>query len=294
VPESSSSPTGLPRRAQNNRRRPSKARLDEWKTLLDEAADRYERPDFLDADPLGIPHRYSAPEDIATAGFFAATLAWGNRASIIRSCDNLLDRMDRAPAAFVREASDRDLAALDGFVHRTFQSEDAQRFVRCLRSLERDGGLEGAFTAAFKASGGQDGSEAKGLAVPDMGAALHRFKLRFFADEEPGRTVKHVADPAKGSAAKRLCMYLRWMVRSDHRGVDFGLWKDIPTSALRLPLDVHTASVSRALGLLKRKGNDWKAVEEVTEALRWLDAEDPVRYDFALFGMGVNGALAPL
>ncbi len=290
MPESSSSPKRRPRRPQNNRRRPSKARLDEWKTLLDEAADRYEQPDFLEADPLGIPHRFSAPEDIATAGFFAATLAWGNRASIIRSCDNLLDRMDGAPAAFVREASDRDLAVLDGFVHRTFQSEDAKRFVRCLRSLERDGGLEGAFTAAFA---GQDGTGI-GTGVPDMGAALHRFKLRFFADEAPDRTVKHVADPAKGSAAKRLCMYLRWMVRSNHRGVDFGLWNGIPSSALRLPLDVHTASVSRALGLLQRKGNDWKAVEEVTEALRWLDAEDPVRYDFALFGMGVNGALTPL
>ena len=148
------------------------------------------------------------------AGFFAATLAWGNRASIIRSCDNLMDRMDGAPAAFVREATDRELAVLDGFVHRTFQSEDAKRFVRCLRSLERDGGLEGAFTQAFRDS---EGAQAE-AAVPDMGAALHRFKLRFFADEAPDRTVKHVADPAKGSAAKRLCMYLRWMVRSNHRG----------------------------------------------------------------------------
>jgi len=289
VPDSSSSPTGRPRRPQNHRRRPSRARLDQWKFLLDEAADRYEQPDFLDADPLGIPHRFEAPDDIAAAGFFAATLAWGNRASIIRSCDNLMDRMDGAPAAFVREATDRELAVLDGFVHRTFQSEDAKRFVRCLRSLERDGGLEGAFTQAFRDS---EGAQAE-AAVPDMGAALHRFKLRFFADEAPDRTVKHVADPAKGSAAKRLCMYLRWMVRSNHRGVDFGLWQGIPPSALRLPLDVHTASVSRALGLLKRKGNDWKAVEEVTTALRWLDPEDPVRYDFALFGMGVNGALAP-
>ena len=145
MPESSSSPTGRPRRPQNNRRRPSKARLDEWKTLLDEAADRYEQPDFLDADPLGIPHRFSAPEDIAVAGFFAATLAWGNRKSILRSCDELLDRMDGAPADFVRSATAKDLDVLDGFVHRTFQAEDAKRFVRCLQSLERDRGLKGPF-----------------------------------------------------------------------------------------------------------------------------------------------------
>lgn len=257
--------------------------------MLDEAADRYERPDFLEDDPLGIPHRFSDPEDIAIAGFLAATLAWGNRKSILRSCDDLIDRMDGAPAEFIRGAGPEALSAMKGFVHRTFQEEDARRFVRCLQSLQRDGGLEGVFTDAFTAAaaGGDAG-------VPDLGRALHLFKARFFLDEPAGRTAKHVADPAKGSAAKRLCMYLRWMVRSDHRGVDFGLWKGIPPSALRLPLDVHTAGVSRAIGLLKRKANDWQAVEEVTAALRWLDADDPVRYDFALFGMGVNGALDPL
>ena len=258
--------------------------------MLDEAADRYERRDFLEADPLGVPHRFSAPEDIAVAGFLAASLAWGNRKSILRSCDDLLDRMDGAPAEFVRNAQPADLKAFDGFVHRTFQAADAKRFIRCLQSLERDGGLEGAFTAAFAQAPPTEGVPG----VPDMGVALHLFKARFFADEPADRTVKHVADPAKGSAAKRLCMYLRWMVRSDRRGVDFGLWKGISPAALRLPLDVHTAGVSRAIGLLKRKANDWRAVEEVTQALRWIDAEDPVRYDFALFGMGVNGALEPL
>lgn len=287
MPESSSSPARRQRRPENKRRRPSPRRLEEWKSLLDEAADRYERPDFLDADPLGIPHRFSAPADVAIAGFFAATLAWGNRKSILRSCDDLLDRMDGAPADFVQGATARELSVLDGFVHRTFQGEDAKRFVRCLQSLERDGGLEGAFQAAFSAAPAADNTRD----VADLGAALHLFKQRFFQDEPAGRTVKHVADPAKGSAAKRLCMYLRWMVRSPHRGVDFGLWSGIPPAALRLPLDVHTAGVSRALGLLQRKANDWRAVEEVTQALRWMDPEDPVRYDFALFGMGVNGAL---
>jgi uncharacterized protein (TIGR02757 family) len=261
-----------------------------WRDMLDEAADRYERPDFLDADPLGIPHRFSDPEDIAIAGFLAATLAWGNRKSILRSCDDLMDRMDGAPADFIRDANPRELEVMNGFVHRTFQSEDAKRFVRCLKSLERDGGLQGAFTAAFASA--PDTEQCSG--VPDLGWALNRFKTRFFADEAPERTVKHVADPAKGSAAKRLCMYLRWMVRSNHRGVDFGLWPGIDPAALRLPLDVHTAGVSRALGLLKRTANDWRAVEEVTQALRWLDPVDPVRYDFALFGLGVNGALSPI
>lgn len=255
--------------------------------MLDEAADRYERPDFLEEDPLGIPHRFSDPEDIAVAGFLAATLAWGNRKSIIRSCEDLLDRMDGAPADFIRDAGPRELKALGGFVHRTFQEEDAGRFVRCLQSLGRDGGLEGVFTAAFASAPAVEGR----AGVPDMGWALHAFKERFFADEPAGRTVKHVADPRKGSAAKRLCMYLRWMVRSSRRGVDFGLWSGISPAALRLPLDVHTAGVSRALGLLDRKANDWRSVEEVTATLRLLDPDDPVRYDFALFGMGVNGAL---
>lgn len=258
--------------------------------MLDEAADRYERPDFLESDPLGIPHRFTDPEDIAIAGFLSATLAWGNRKSIMRSCSELLERMDDTPAEYVRSASERELKAMDGFVHRTFQSEDAKRFVRCLRSLERDGGLEGVFSQAVASSFATPGAPG----IPDMGMALHHFKLRFFADEPPERTTKHVADPFKGSAAKRLCMYLRWMVRPSRRGVDFGLWTGIDPSALRLPLDVHTANVSRALGLLKRKSNDWLAVEEVTSALRWLDATDPVRYDFALFGMGVNGALDPI
>ncbi len=278
------------RRKPTRRRRPPQTTLAQWREVLDEAADRYERPGFLEEDPLGIPHRYSNRDDIAIAGFLAATLAWGNRKSILRSCNSLLDRMDDAPADFIRNAKPADLAVFDGFVHRTFQAEDAQRFMRCLQSLERDGGLEGVLTNAV--CGSPDTAGQKGL--PDLGMALHGFKLRFFQDESAGRTVKHVADPLKGSAAKRLCMYLRWMVRSDRRGVDFGLWQDIDPSLLRLPLDVHTAGVSRAMGLLKRKANDWQAVEEVTQSLRWLDERDPVRYDFALFGMGVHGALGPL
>lgn len=269
------------------RRRPSAARLAEWREWLDEAADRFERPDFLEADPLGIPHRYANQEDAAVAGFFAATLAWGNRKSILRSCHALLDRMDDAPAEFVASAGPEELRRLDDFVHRTYQGEDARRFVLCLRSLEPDGGLQGVFEAAFR-----DAPDTSGRpGVPDAGLALHAFKARFFRDHPAGRTTKHVADPLKGSAAKRLCMYLRWMARPAQRGVDLGLWDGIPLSALRLPLDVHTGNVARQLGLLRRKASDWRAVEEVTDVLRMLDPDDPVRYDFALFGMGVTGAL---
>ena len=269
------------------RRRPTQARIEQWREWLDEAADRFERPDFLADDPLGIPHEYSDPEDIAIAGFLAATMAWGNRKSIIRSCRDLLDRMDCAPADFIRHAEEEDLAGLNGFVHRTYQAADAQKFVLCLRSLEEDGGLQGAFEKAFK--GAPDVPGCPG--VPDAGWALNAFKSRFFRDHEAGRTNKHVADPLKGSAAKRLCMYLRWMARPAERGVDFGLWAGIQPSALRLPLDVHTGNVAREMGLLQRKASDWRSVEEVTDILRILDPVDPVRYDFALFGLGVTGAL---
>ena len=269
------------------RRRPTQAKLERWKVWLDDAADRFERPHFLEEDPLGIPHEYTDPRDVAIAGFLSATLAWGNRKSIIRSCRDLLDRMDRAPAQFVRDADAADLNRLNGFVHRTFQTEDALRFVMCLRSLEEDGGLEGAFVQAFQSAPDTLGCPG----VPDAGVALNSFKARFFRDHPAGRTNKHVADPIKGSAAKRLCMYLRWMVRPSARGVDFGLWPDLSPSALRLPLDVHTSNVARQMGLLERKANDWRSVEDVTAVLRLLDPADPVRYDFALFGLGVTGAL---
>lgn len=277
----------MPQSPNRKRRRPSAQRVEEWRDLLDEAAYRFETPEFLSEDPLGIPHEFDAPEDVALAGFFSATLAWGHRKSIIRSCQGLLDRMDQSPAAFVREADESDLRRLDGFVHRTFQGEDARRFVLCLRSLAPDGGLRGVMETVFQ--GAPDTVGCPG--VPDAGMALNAFKARFFRDCPAGRTNKHVADPLKGSAAKRLCMFLRWMVRSNHRGVDLGLWTGISPSALRLPLDVHTGNVARELGLLHRKTNDWQATEEVTTVLRMLDPDDPTRYDFALFGMGVTGAL---
>jgi len=261
--------------------------LEQWRDWLDEAVDRFERPGFIEDDPLGIPHGFEDPDDRAIAGFFAASLAWGTRKGILRSCRDLLDRMDRAPAQFIRHADAADLKRLEGFVHRTYQAEDALRFVQGLRSLEKDGGLHAAFSRAFREA--PDTPSRPG--IPDAGVALSRFKARFFRDLEAGRSGKHLADPIKGSAAKRLCMYLRWMVRPARRGVDLGLWTDIPLHALRLPLDVHTGNVARRMGLLKRKASDWRAVEEVTDVLRMIDPVDPVRYDFALFGLGVTGAL---
>lgn len=241
--------------------------------LLEKAA-LYETREFIGDDPIQMPHAFDDLVDQEVAGWYAATLAWGNRKSIIASCEELLfRRMAGAPGDFVREASDAEMeAAFKGFVHRTFQAEDAARTARALRAmLKRFGSLEGAFL-----------SRGPGDAFHMLGA----FRDAFFEDEPPGRTSKHVADPRKGSAAKRLNMYLRWMVRPATRGVDLGVWSRISPADLCIPLDVHTGTVGRTLGLFDRKANDWRAVEELMSALRQIDPADPVRLDFALFGLG--------
>lgn len=246
--------------------------------FLLEKADQYEVPDFLPLDPLSIPHRYSDRQDVEVAAFFAATLAWGNRVSILKSLDNLMERMDHAPGAFVCQHEPSDLKVFDGFVHRTFQAEDARGFVQGLAGLIRKhGSLEAAMMAGWKHP-----HEAAGAKQ-----ALATFHQEFVAQRGVApRTHKHVANPAAGSAAKRLNMFLRWMVRPSKRGVDLGLWTEMDPAALHIPLDVHTSNVSRKLGLLSRKANDWRAVEELTSALRAIDPVDPVRLDFALFGLG--------
>lgn len=241
--------------------------------LLEKAA-LYETRDFIADDPIQMPHAFDDLVDIEVAGWYAATLAWGNRKSIIASCEELLfRRMSGAPGQFVREASAAEMEqAFAGFVHRTFQAEDAARTARSLRSmLTRYGSLEGAFL-----------SRGPGDAFHMLGA----FRDAFFADDPPGRTSKHVADPRKGSAAKRLNMYLRWMVRPATRGVDLGVWQRISPADLSIPLDVHTGTIGRQLGLFNRKANDWRAVEALMSALRQIDPVDPVRLDFALFGLG--------
>ena len=252
--------------------------LDVQEFLL-EKADLYEVPDFIPQDPLSIPHRFTHRDDIEVAAFFSATLAWGNRVSILKSLNQLMERMDHAPGSFVRDHDERDLRVFDGFVHRTFQADDARSFVRALAGLLRTHGtLEAAMLAGWTDT----------QSPQSVAGALTQFHHAFMGEKGvASRTKKHVANPAKGSAAKRLNMFLRWMVRSSHRGVDLGLWRDISPSVLHIPLDVHTSNVGRKLGLLTRASNDWKAVEELTASLRAIDPVDPVRLDFALFGLGV-------
>jgi uncharacterized protein (TIGR02757 family) len=251
----------------------------ELKPFLDDQYERFNVPGFIADDPVSVPHRFSKKEDIEIAGFLTATIAWGNRTSILKNADRLMQSMDRAPYSFLMGASEKDFAHLATFVHRTFNGDDARFFMLSLQNVyRRHGGLERVFELGFKADG-------------TLFSALAGFRDCFFELPHLQRTSKHVSNVAKGASAKRLCMFLRWMVRNDGRGVDFGLWKSIPPSALMLPLDVHTGTVSRKLGLLQRKQNDWRTVEELTSNLRILDANDPVKYDFALFGMGVSKTL---
>ena len=249
------------------------------KELLDALHDKYNSPDFIADDPISVPHRYTDRADREIAGFFSATIAWGNRKAIVRSGHRMMHFMDDAPADFVRNASQRELALLSSYVHRTFNGGDLRDFVLALRRMEeRHGGIGNFFETRYEAA-------------QSMPAVLADFRREFFAGEHAPRCEKHVSSVERGAACKRLCMYLRWMVRRDDRGVDFGLWRRIPMSALYLPLDVHVGETARALGLLGRRQNDWRAVEELTDALRAFDAEDPARYDFSLFGAGMDGYL---
>ncbi len=249
-------------------------RKTELKDFLDEKADRYNSPAFIESDPIQIPHGFRNKEDIEISGFFAATLAWGQRPTIIKNASRLMKLMDDAPHDFILNHQPVDRKRFKGFVHRTFQYDDMLYFVASLQNIYRKhGGLENVFHPLPHED--------------NMKGALGRFRQVFFELEHLPRTEKHVSDPFRNSACKRLNMYLRWMVRSDRAGIDFGLWKETPPSLLSCPLDVHTGNVARKLGLLSRRQNDWKAVEELDQALRTLDPSDPVKYDFALFGLGV-------
>ncbi len=250
------------------------------RVILEEAFEAYNRPDFIENDPIRIPHRFKKKEDIEIAAFFAASLAWGNRKSIIQNTSKLLMWMDEDPHQFILQHKTKDLKPFTGFVHRTFNGNDCVFFISALKHFyHQAGGLEAAFTLAEPKTNQQ------------LKDRIHHFREQFLLVKHMKRSEKHLSDPWKNSASKRLCMFLRWMVRKDKKGVDFGIWKSIQASELYLPLDVHTGHVSRVLGLLKRKQNDWKAVEEITHQLRQFDEKDPVKYDFALFGLGVNGVL---
>ncbi|MGB5943158.1 MAG: TIGR02757 family protein [Leeuwenhoekiella sp.] len=243
----------------------------EIKQFLDEKALLYENPKFIGTDPIQIPHQFSKKEDIEIAGFMAATIAWGNRKSIITNANRMMDLMERAPHDFILNHQQDDLKAFDGFVHRTFNAEDLKTFINGLQHLYRNhGGLE----EALSPKGNQPLFE-----------SISSFKKKFFEIDHRPRTQKHISDPVRKSAAKRLFMYLRWMVRPADRGVDFGIWDSIKPHQLSCPLDVHSGKVARALGLLKRKQNDLAAVMELDNSLRKLDAKDPVKYDYALFGL---------
>lgn len=249
--------------------------FEELKIFLDEQTDRFNRPTFIEHDPIAIPHRYTLKEDIEIAGFFAASLAWGNRKAIVKSAYSIMQRMDDAPYDFILHAKPSEIKSLSSFVHRTFNGQDLIQFVKSLRHVyTAHGGMETLFAEGFQ------NNAANGIAA---------FRKAFFGIPHAARTTKHVSDPIAGSAAKRLHMFLRWMVRQDQRGVDFGLWRSISPAALSIPLDVHSGNIARQLGLLQRKQNDAKAVDELDATLRRLDPVDPVKYDFALFGLGVSG-----
>lgn len=244
------------------------------KEFLDQKWELYEHPNFIEADPIQIPHRFQKKQDIEIAGFLTATIAWGNRKSIITNALKMMALMDEAPHDFVLNHQPKDLDRFEGFVHRTFNAQDLQTYVQALGKLyARYDSLEEHFIQYQDELGLQN--------------AISNFKRIFFEGLDSSRTQKHLADPSKGSAAKRINMWLRWMVRSADRGVDFGIWNTIKPNKLSCPLDVHTGRVARALALLKRKQQDCKAVSELDQSLRGLDPIDPVKYDFALFGIGV-------
>lgn len=249
--------------------------FEELKEFLDEKVEKFNCPGFIENDPIQIPHRFSLKEDIEIAGFLTSTIAWGRREMIIKNADLLMELMDNSPYDFIMNHEELDLAAFDHFVHRTFQSSDIKYFLKRLQQIYKEGGLEPFFTLKDNALNQKEN--------------IANFNEAFFKDVDAKfRTRKHVANPNKGSSAKRICMYLRWMVRPNNTGVDFGIWKSVPLSKLSCPLDVHTGNVGRSLGFINRNQNDWKAVEELDTHLRKLDPNDPVKYDFALFGLGVD------
>jgi len=251
-------------------------RLSALKAYLDRLVDRYEQPGFIPDDPISVPHAFDDPRDQEVIGLYAALLAWGRRATVLNKMEDLCERMDYAPYRFVRDFDDaRDADALEGFVHRTFQPEDAFWFTRNLsRALAQHGTVEGIFA---------DHLEEK---TPHVGPAIQGFSTTIMQahPNTPRRLQKHLARPEAGSACKRLNMYLRWMVRPGP--VDLGLWTRIAPDQLLLPLDVHSGRQARALGFVNRKSNDWKAVQHLTDACRRLARNDPARYDFAFFGVG--------
>ena len=243
--------------------------------LLEDKYQLYNTKTFITTDPVSIPHLYCRKEDIEISGLLTALISWGNRKSIINYANRLMNYLENEPYNFITTASEKEFGRFDRFVYRTFNSDDLVFMIYALRNIYRETeGLESIATSAFDEEG-------------TIKSVIIKLRNALLKTEHLIRSEKHLANPEKGSAAKRINMFLRWMVRNDNRGVDFGIWKNIPASALMCPLDIHSGNVARKLRLLSRKQNDWKAVEELTGNLREFDKNDPVKYDFALFGMGV-------
>lgn len=246
----------------------------ELKDFLDEKVIQYNTLDFIESDPVQIPHLFTQKEDIEIAGFLSATIAWGNRKMIIKNSNRMMELMGNTPYDFIMSHSESQLENLESFVHRTFNGQDFIGFIQSLQNIYKNhGGLEPVF--------------AKNQEPDSMQKSISEFKKIFFEIPHFARTQKHISDPLNNSAAKRINMYLRWMCRQDNKGVDLGIWKSIAPAKLSCPLDVHSGNVARKLGLLSRKQNDAKALAELDSKLRELDKNDPVKYDFALFGLGV-------
>lgn len=239
--------------------------------ILESLYVKYNNSFFIDNDPISIPHRFNRKEDVEIAAFISSTLAWGQRCTIINNSSRWMELMDNAPYDFIVNHEEKDLERFSKFVHRTFNAVDAVFFMKSLQNIYINfGGLENVFVAN------------------DLPSGIIKFREIFFALEHEKRTEKHVANLLKNSSCKRLCMFLRWMVRKDEFGVDFGIWNVFKPSQLYCPLDVHTGNTGRMLGILKRSQDDWKAVEELTSGLREFDPVDPVKYDFSLFGFGIE------
>ena len=250
----------------------------EIKSFLEEKVELYNHPNFIESDPIQIPHLFSIKEDIEISGFLSATIAWGNRKMLIKNAHRMMDLMGNAPYDFVMSHTENDLERLETFVHRTFKSLDFQYFIKSLKNIYTNhNGLEAVFC----------NGQLNNIDSRAMQSAISEFKKVFFELPHLSRTEKHISDPMGNSAAKRINMFLRWMIRQDNKGVDLGIWKSISPSQLSCPLDVHSGNVARKLGLLKRTQNDGKALLELDSKLRLYDPNDPVKYDFALFGLGV-------
>jgi uncharacterized protein (TIGR02757 family) len=251
----------------------------ELKMFLDDAVERFEKPDFMEHDPISIPHGFSKKQDIEISGLFAALLAWGQRVTIINKVTLLMDLMDNAPHDFILHHSDSDLKRFLNFKHRTFNPTDLLFIIQRLKDIYQEADtLEQAFVP-----------QNKGKELNDVKSYLEHFhNFMFDADYAPMRSRKHIATPVRGSACKRLNMYLRWMVRSSEKGVDFGIWNQIKPSELIMPLDVHVLNTAAQLKLLKTDKAHWNTAEQLTRNLARFDPLDPVKYDFALFGLGVS------